>query len=247
MAKKASANVNAIQAVEALWKKLPAPLIKLLEKEGLEVGAEPPPRGGKASIERRLQKLGVLEQAKDWISSFASHVRLTLPSKSISISREIAWKYVEAKAGAERDRWLQDVYVKGHEDPNDGKLPIEINWVYRHPLIRSPIGEETPTLLKAGLQYETDHACPSNAARARLTSARQTSKSIESFMRHVDKLLTGTAASRKADEDAARKVGVVELAEEEAIADLEIQLLQEMEAKLVELGGDRDEVDASLN
>lgn len=246
MAKQPASNVNAIQAVEALWKKLPASLVKLLEKEGLEIGPEPPPRRSKVSIERKLEKDGIKEQAKDWIASFTSAARITLPSKSRSIANEIAWKYVEIKAAAERDRWLQDVYVEadGHVDPNEGKLPVEINWVYRHPLIRSVAGDETPTLLKAGMQYELAHKCPSNAARTRLVNARKSTTSIENFMKHVDKLLTGTAASRKADEDAARKVGVVELAEEESIADLEVQLMQEMEAKLIELGGDSDEDDA---
>ncbi len=246
MTEKSNANVNAIQAVEQLWKKIPQPLQKLLEKEGLEAGAEPPSRASKVSIQRRLEKQGLLEQAKDWISAFASAARLTIPSKSRSIATEIAWRYVEAKAHAEREQWLRDVYVDGQADPNADKLPIEINWVYRHPLIKAVAGDESPTLLKSAQKYELEHKCPSVAARARLSSVRSSAKSIDDFMKHVDKILTGTAASRREQDEKARKVGVVELAEEESIADLEVQLLQEMEAKKQELGENGQGDDAGV-
>lgn len=241
MAKKPNANVNAIQAVENLWKKIPQPLVKLLEKEGFDVEAEPPARRSKVSIERKLQKDGLLEQAKDWISSFSSAARLAIPSKSASTAREIAWKFVELKAEAEREQWLRDAHIEmdGQADPNADKLPLEINWVYRHPLIRAVEGSESPALIKSGKKYEQTNKCPSNGARARLNNARVSTKTLETFMAHVDKILTG---HRKADDEAARKVGLVELAEEESIADLEIQLLQEMEAKLEELGAQDVEV-----
>ena len=50
-------------------------------------------------------------------------------------------------------------------------------------------------------------------------------------MRYVDKLLAAATIPKSGG----KTIGAVELAEEEAIADLEVQLLQEMEAKLAEL------------
>ena len=233
MAKPTHANVAAIQAVEKL-KPVPVPLARLIEKEGLDA-SEIPQRGSKASIERRLSKQGLLPQAKEWINSFTAAARLTLPGKNSSTAREVAWRYVEAKAGASRDEWMQAVHIEQPADPDEATLPVDVYWVYRHPLLAAPKGTESPALANVGRRYEEEHPCPNNGARSRFNNARRDEKAIDAFMKHVDRLLAGANKIRQA-EAAGRTAGVVELAEEEAIADLELRLMQELEEKLMEFG-----------
>ena len=235
MAKPTAANVAAIEAVEKL-KPIPPALAKLLQKEGLD-HAEIPQRGGKTSIERRLNKAGLLSQAKEWINAFTTAAKQTIPSKSSSTAREIAWRYVEEKAASSRDEWLQAVHIDKPADPDEAALPVDVYWVYRHPLLAATKGAESPALAQVGRLYEEEHPCPNNGARSRLNAARRDEKAIDAFMKHVDKIMATTSKIRQS-EAAGRSTGIVELAEEEAIADLELRLMQEMEEKLMEFSID---------
>ena len=234
-------NTQAIEAVKKIQKPADQPpaLRRLIEREGLE--PEIPERGSTQSIKKRLEKASLLDAANDWMKSFVADARVCLTNRSIATAREIAWRYVEAKAQASGDAWLSAAFIEqkaGEKDPAAASLPADMLWVYRHPLMAAV--SASPALERSGRQYETVHPCPSNGARSRLNSARQDAKSIEAFMRYVDKLLAAATIPKSGG----KTIGAVELAEEEAIADLEVQLLQEMEAKLAELNAEgSDEVD----
>jgi hypothetical protein len=236
-------NTQAIEAVLKLQKPADQPpaLKRLIQREGLE--PEIPERSSTQAIQKRLERAGLLDAAKDWMKAFTADARICLANRSIATAREIAWRYVEAKAQASGDAWLSAVFIEqkaGEKDPAAASLPADTLWVYRHPLLAAVTA--SPALERSGRQYETIHPCPSNGARSRLNSARQDAKSIEAFMRYVDKLLAAATMPKGGGKTA----GAVEIAEEEAIADLEIQLLQEMEAKLAEFsaeGSDEDEED----
>lgn len=234
-------NTQAIEAVRKIQKPAnqPPALKRLIEREGLD--AEIPERSSTQAIQKRLEKASLLDAAKDWMKAFTADARICLPSRSIATAREIAWRYVEAKAQAAGDSWLSAVFIEqraGEKDPAAATLPADTLWVYRHPLMSD--AKTNPAMERAGREYELVHPCPSNGARSRLNSAKQDAKSIEAFMRYVDKLLAAATSPK----GGGRVVGAIELAEEEAIADLEVQLLQEMEAKLEELNAEgSDEAD----
>lgn len=230
-------NTATIEAVEKLVepKYQPAALTALLKREQLPT--QIPQRGSKAQIERSLEKQGLLAAAQEWVRSFSAEAKICLPNRSIAQAREIAWRYVEMKATANRESWLSAVHIEqrsGERDAAAASLPIDIYWVYRHPLLQAV--DADAVIERAGREYEAINPCPSNGARSRLNSARRDAKSIEQFMRYVDKLLAAATLAGKGKTVA----GPTEIAEDEAIADLEVQLLQEMEAKLIELGMEAD-------
>ncbi len=234
-------NTQAIEAVKKIQKpanQTPA-LKRLIEREGLD--AEIPERSSTQAIKKRLEKASLLEAANDWMKSFTADARICLPTRSLATAREIAWRYVEAKAQSAGDAWLSAAFIEqraGEKDPAAATLPADTLWVYRHPLMGG--AQANTAMERAGKQYELVSPCPSNGARSRLNSARQDAKSIEAFMRYVDKLLAAATTPK----GSGKTIGAIELAEEEAIADLEVQLLQEMEAKLAEFNAEgSDEAD----
>lgn len=227
------ANIRAIEAVDKIASDMPASLKKMLEREGIILDKLPDRVSSKKALEKRMESLGVFEQAKKWRQEFAKSCRLCFPGKTWLIAREIAWRVWEHKASVSLDEWQIAANLGAAKnvdvDPDVERLPKDIRWVYQHPYLAAP-GKPSPALQAAAKEYEAEHPCPNNGARSRLNSVTRTAKAADEFFKHVDKLLVGTRQKRTGTGGGA---GPRESAEEESIADLESRLFEQMSEQAI--------------
>ncbi len=222
------ANVRAIEAVDKIAADMPASLRKMLEREGIILDRLPDRVSSKKAIEKRMEKLGVLDQAKEWRNDFAKSCRLCFPGKTWLMSREIAWRVLELKAAVSLDEWQIAANLgaapDAAADPDVERLPKDIRWVYEHPYLAAP-GKPSSALQAAAKEYEAQRPCPNNGARSRLVSATRSATAAADFLKHVDRLLVGGKVKRTGG---VSHTGPRQSAEEESIATLESRLFEQM-------------------
>lgn len=124
------ANIRAIEAVDKIASDMPASLRKMLEREGIILDRLPDRVSSKKALEKRMEGLGVLQQAKEWRTQFAKSCRLCFPGKTWLIAREVSWRVWEHKASVSLDEWQIAANLgsaKGADvDPDVERLPKDI-------------------------------------------------------------------------------------------------------------------------